>query len=229
MRRALLVSQLLALALTALTAPAPGAGTVVGRVAWTKPNVNGTPAGESPHPLKPPEPIEENMRVLTDANAGAGLTIGAREGAVIMGPESDLIVSRSVVGVATGAAKELDFLTTLGQFRFVFVPRPKGARHRVLITGPRGAKMNLYGTDVYLSVTPADLSVYVMEGVVVVTSGKGVSVRVGAGQWTRLAGDEPPTLPAGFRQGGLQPIIWGPVLPSDSPDFKVIPLPDLPK
>jgi hypothetical protein len=229
MRRALPASLLLALALAALAAPATGAGTVVGRVAWIKPNVNGTPAGASPYPLKPPAPIEENMKVRTDANAQAGLTIGTREGAVIMGPDSDLVVRRGVVDVATGAAQELDFLTQLGQFRFVFVPPQKGPRHQVVIYPPHGAKVNLYGTDVYLSVTPVDLSVYVMEGVVVVTSGKGVSVRVGAGQWTRLAGDEPPTLPAGFRLTGLHPFIVGPVLPSDSPDFKVIPLPDLAK
>lgn len=231
----------LGMILGTLAAPAAGRDIVIGKVTLAEEQVNGTPADESPRPLKPRDPVEKNMWVKTEERSAALIAVGARQGAVTMGPRSQLLFRGGVVDVATGAAQDLDFFTQVGQFRFVFVRQSVqgsgkvlgAAPHEVVIHGPKGKEVKLHGTDIYIAVTPAgDMSVWVVEGTVDVNSGQGASVRVGAGQLTRVIADGPPTMPAPFRPAaGLRPPdAGGAWLPSDPPFLDLRdPRLDLPK
>ena len=182
------------------------------------------------------------MRVLTGKASGARIAIGKLQGAVRMGPESEIELNRAIVDLATGVVRELDFWTQLGQLRFLFFRPPPDESRRVLGAAPRevkillptGAYIHLLGTDVQVEVAPdGSTKVFVIEGAVTVTSRNGATVRVEAGQWTWIGIDGPPRPPEPFGDGtdapGPGPFPGDERIPPDPPRLDPRPVPDLPK
>jgi hypothetical protein len=198
-----IIPLLLLLSLAVRGAPASAAGPKIGTLADKRETVTGKEPEKERRPLAIKDPVNEKMIVDTEKSSAAFIAIGKGQGAVAMGPESELEFRRGVIDFATGAAKELDFWTQLGQFRFVFLPKPETGKsvlgippHQVVIYTPHNTTITLYGTDIYLTVSSqGDTWVYVAEGKVAVQSGKSSPVPVQAGQWTRVADGQAPSQP----------------------------------
>ncbi|HEX7182869.1 MAG TPA: hypothetical protein VF756_13580 [Thermoanaerobaculia bacterium] len=205
---ALLVALGLALPSCAALAQPKSVGNLASREGRKK--VTGGLPEEPFRDLKVPDKLPERMRVKTGEASGARVTIGRYQGAVRIGPKSQLELRRAILDFATGRVDELDFWAELGRLRFVFF-RPPGdasqsplgaAPGEVWIRTPNGTEVRLAGTDVQVEVAKdGSTSVYVIEGAVSVRSRDGSEVRVEAGRWTWVGIDLPPTPPAPFGVG----------------------------
>ena len=221
------VLALVALALAVWSArSAFAADEVVGKVVRVAPRVEGRSGGGAPRALKPPDPVQKGMRVRTSARAGARIAINTdlkvKPGAVILGPDTDVVFTDFVLDRARGIPTKMSWLVQLGQFRVALLPGGTApGEGEYWIETPNGT-IRMAGTDVYVSVPhPWITYVYVIEGEVTVEAKNGRTVQLGAGQWTTIPRGGPPADPTSVPPGSG----WLPIDPRNPDSWPLLPDP----
>jgi hypothetical protein len=182
---------------------APTSPRALGQLALKCNQVEGQLPSQNPEPMRIGQEAIENLQVTTKETSTARFALGNAMAALIMGPQSQFRFRPGLFS-SKGEVNRFDFWIEFGKFRWAATPKwadetPKTvlgwAPHQVHIETP-SAKIDLYGTDVYLTVDPTTkaTTVYVAEGSAAVT-GAGQKIMVNAGELTFVSLDTPP-LPA---------------------------------